>query len=389
MLYPWLEWQRVLLAAALEVTRLHAACDPLERLLHPPRELLLRTMAAAEISDRNLDEAVRVDAPFPIVAEGFAVSPFARLVHLRRPGWQRRRFLLLAPCSGYATAVISPLVAELLAGGEVVVTEWVDARLVPAVAGGFGLADQIELGHAAARLLGGPAHLLGLSQSGPAALALAGQLAAREPDLAPLSLTFLGCQLDPAQSPPLLQHLMAHVPRELLAAQLTTPVSAAYPGAGRRVYPAVLQLWAYSLVSPQLYAVVQGGLLRELAVGELGDYERLHSDMHSLADVPAELFLDMMDWTRATEAWKGGGPVIAGSEIEVERLRDVPVLTLESEQDELVGQGQTHALAQRLRLQRAFAATLPEARHHDLFTGPGFTAFVAPLLRCFYRALER
>jgi poly-beta-hydroxyalkanoate depolymerase len=150
----------------------------------------------------------------------------------------------------------------------------------------------------------------------------------------------------------------------------------------------VLQLWAYSLVSPQLYAEVQGGLLRELAAGEIGDYERLHADMHSLADVPAELFLDMMDWTRATDAWKGGGPVIAGNEIDAKRLRDVPVLTLESEQDELVGQGQTHALTRRLRLRRAHAATLPRARHHDLFTGPGFAAFVAPLLRRFYRALE-
>ena len=42
--------------------------------------------------------------------------------------------------------------------------------------------------------------------------------------------------------------------------------------------------------------------------------------------------------------------------------------------DELVGPGQTHALNRRLRSPHAQAVTLPDGRHHDLFTGPGFLA---------------
>lgn len=388
MLYPWLEWQSSLVSAWLDLSRLGAAGSPLEQLLHPSRELLVRTLAAVATSDRDLSQAVRVDASFPVLTETLAVSPFARVIRFTRPRPQRRRFLLLAPCSGYATAVISPLVAMLASAGKVVVTEWTDARLVPAAAGPFGLAQQIELGLAAARMLDGPAHLLALSQSGPAGLAVATLLARQEPGRTPASLAFLGCQLDPVRAPSALQQVLAPWPRDLLAAQLTSPVSAAYPGAGRWVYPAVLQLLAYSVASPQLYAEVQGGLLRELAAGEIGGYERLHADIHSLADVPAELFLDMLDWMRDDGAWTGRATEIAGVEVDLGLLRPLPLLTLESAEDELVGQGQTHALVERLRPKRVRSATLPRGRHHDLFTGPGFATRVAPLLRAFYGALD-
>jgi polyhydroxyalkanoate depolymerase len=389
MLYPWLDWQRTWLSIGLELSRLGGAAGPLERLLHPPRELVARTLAAGAAGDRPLEEAVRVDAPFPVWAEPAASTPFARLLLLRRPGPQRRRFLVLAPCSGYATAVISPLVTTLVAQGEVIVTEWIDARLVPAAEGGFGLRQQIELGLAAATALGGPAHLVALSQSGPAALALTALLAERAPALLPTSLAFLGCQLDPARSPSPLQQVLARWPRELLEAQLTTVVGRGYPGVGRRVYPALLQLLAYSLVSPQLYAEVQHGLLRELAAGRVGGvFARQHADIHSLADVPAELFVDMVDWMLGAGGWNGAVPTVAGAALDLTALRERPVLTLEAGADELIGRGQTHALARRARLRDVRAVTLPDRRHHELFTGPRFLSGVATLLRRFYAEID-
>ena len=174
MLYPWVDWHRASLTAWLKAARLAASVTPLARVLHPPRELFERTLAASEVSERSLELAVTEDAPFPVQAEAISATPFVRLLRLRRPGPQRQRFVVLAPHSGYATAVISPLVTALLAMGEVVISDWVDARLAPTAAGGFGLAQQIEVGLEAAMSLDGPAHLVGISQSGPALLAARG-----------------------------------------------------------------------------------------------------------------------------------------------------------------------------------------------------------------------
>ena len=389
MLHTWLDWQRSLLSSWLELGRLAGASHPLGHLLHPPRELLARTLAAGTVSERPLDQAVKRDAPFPVRAEVIRTSPFVRLVHLQRPGPQRQRFLLLAPYSGYATSVISPLATSLVAMGEVIVTEWTDARLVPLSDGAFGLAEQIAVGLEAATALGAPAHLVGLSQSGPTVLALAAILAEETPALTPASLAFLGCQLDPKVAPNALQQMLAQCPRDLLVANLTTTVGSGYPGVGRRVYPSLLQLMAYSMASPQLYTDVQHGLWRELAAGQSGVYDRQHADIHSLLDVPGELFLEMLDWVLGRSVWEGDRPVLAGRAHDLAPLRALPVLTLESGQDELVGPGQTHALNHRLRSPHAQAVTLPDGRHHDLFTGPGFLDGVAPVLWRFYAGQGR
>ena len=387
MLYPWVDWHRASVTAWLKAARLAASVMPLAQVLHPPRELFARTLAAGAVSERPLETLVAQDAPFPVACEVLTLGPFARLLRLRGPEPHPRRVLLMAPHSGYATAVISPLVTELLALGEVMVTDWVDARLVPASAGPFGIVQQIEVGLEAARALGGPAHLVALSQSGPATLVLAALLARDAPELRPASVTFLGCQLDPSEAPTPLQQILAPWPRDLLTGSLTTAVGAGYPGAGRRVYPSLFQLLAYGMASPHLYADVQHGLLRELATGGAGAYDRQHADMHSLLDVPAELFLQMLDWVLGPMPWSDGAPVLGGKRVELEALRRMPVLTLEAAEDELVGRGQTHGLGGRLPWLQPAAVTVPKGRHHDLFTGPGFAASVAPELRRFHAVL--
>ena len=214
---------------------------------------------------------------------------------------------------------------------------------------------------------------------------MAALLAGRTPELAPISLAFLGCQLDPAARHTPLQRILARWPRQLLAASLTAEVGPGYPGSARRAYPSVLQLLAYGLASPRLYADVQHGLLRELSAGQAGGgYGRQHRDLHSLLDVPAELFLETLDWLLGEAPWDSDRPVVAGRAYDLAPLRRLPLLTVEAQRDELVGRGQTHALRRRLRATASRATTLPGGRHHDLFTRPGFLAGVAPVLRRFY-----
>ena len=98
-----------------------------------------------------------------------------------------------------------------------------------------------------------------------------------------------------------------------MLAGLTAKVAADYPGRGRRVYPSVLQLLAYGMASPGLYAEVQRGLLHELAFGRAGEFDRQHADIHSLLDVPSELFMHMLAWTLDRAPWRRGMPVLAGT----------------------------------------------------------------------------
>lgn len=387
MLHLWLDWHRSSLSAGLGLARLAATVTGLDGVLAPTAELLERTLAAGGVITRSLAQVLTEDAGGQLAVATLAESPFHRLLSVKAAyGQDLGPFLLIAPCSGYATVVVSPLVLALARLGEVIVTEWVDARLIPAAEGPFGLAEQIDLGLAAARAIGRPAHLVSLSQSGPAMLALSDRLVANEPLLRPKSLAFLGCQLDPSRNPTDLQRSLASVPRDVLVGQLVTNVGAGYPGVGRRVYPALLQLLAYSVASPGLYAATQQGLLGELVGGKRAGFDRQHMDVHSLADVPAELFLDMLAWMLDPKDGKGA-MTIARRPVEPARLRDLPVLTIEAAADELVGQGQTHAIHARLGHAQGAKVTLPRGRHHDLFTGPEFAARTGAALGRFYCGL--
>lgn len=387
MLYPWFDWSRETLAAWLQLAHpLAAGMDGLPHLA-APHAVLTRTLAAAGVSERCLEQAVSEDARQPIKAEALLEGAFLRVLRFRAPLGGRRVFVLMAPHSGYAAAVLSPVIVTLLALGDVVVTDWTDARMVPLAAGRFGLAEQIMLGVRIARLLDRPADLVAISQSGPALLAMAGLLAASG-SVGPASLVLIGCQLQPDVSPAPFQQALTHWPRELVAASLLSVVGPNYPGVGRCVYPAVLQLMALSLASPEFYGAVQHGLWRELAEGEAGIFHRQHEDLHSLVDVPGELLLDMLDWIAAGSSWQGSRLRIAGRRIDLAPVRQTPILTIEAAGDELVGRGQTHAIHDRLRphrLSRRFS--LPGSGHYDLFTGPRFLTRIAPVLRRFYADL--
>ena len=152
----------------------------------------------------------------------------------------------------------------------------------------------------------------------------------------------------------------------------------------------MFQLLAYGMASPHLYADVQHGLLRELAVGGAGAYDRQHVDLHSLLDVPAELFLQMLEWVLGPAPWSDGAPVLAGRSVSTwTRCAGAGADPGSRRTTSWSAAARRTASAAGCRGIQPAAVTVPGGRHHDLFTGPGFTGRVAPELRRFYAALDR
>jgi poly(3-hydroxybutyrate) depolymerase len=321
-----------------------------------------------------LAQAVARAARRPIAAETIHEGPFSRLV-LIAPGNGRGggRTLLVAPCSGYAAAVLAELALVLLERGELAVLEWHDARLVPAAAGPFGAADQAALaGEAIART--GPDLVVAVSQSGDAALAAT--LAARgaDPRDAPRGLVLLGAPVVPEVGRTALQQALASLPPATLAAACLTRVGRGFPGEGRLVFPGTHQLRTVAAAEPWLYGTVRLGALVERLDGREGPWRRALGDLHAIQDVPGELWLDLVGRLRGA-----GAPL---SEEAWAAARGLALLTVEAGADALVGPGQTHALHDRLGPSRAPRArlTLERAGHHDLFVGPLFLGNLAPAL---------
>jgi poly(3-hydroxybutyrate) depolymerase len=361
-------------------------------------DLALLNLGVGEASGHDLRAAVERDAGRPVELEPVLEHPFATIAALRfQDAPARPRVLLAAPYSGYATTVLSGLIAALLEDAEVIVTDWQDARLVAAAAGRFDLADQIRLLARLMRAHEPGLHVVALSQATVPALLAVAALAAARPASAPATLSLLGGPIDPRRNPTIGNHLLLSTPPAALEATWLRTVDSGQPGAGRRVLPSLHHLLLFAAAHPEPYLRAQLGAFLELAGLELaagGGFGFLRSleDLHALIDVPAELVLQMLRDVFHSPVLFDGGLEVGNRRLHPAAIRATALLTVEAAADALVGPGQTHAahdLTPALAGTRRARLTLPAAAHYDLFTGPIMTAQVAPALRSFMAAHER
>ncbi len=379
MFYPWYEWQRGFWSPFVEAAAWAARPAQLIAPLQMAGEDLARRLArAGEPIETDLGAFVRGDIAGPFDTSARDLGPFATLWRFRGPRGGGAPVVLVPPCSGYASGITSPLIATMLRHRPVLALDWKDARLVPQAAGTFGLADQIAAVERAVVEAGPGAVVVGLSQSVAATVAGAALAATRGAPAG--ALVLLAGPFDTRDGNDPLSFLLRAQPLAALEAQFTTTVPRRYPGAGRRVYPGLLQLFAYAFGNGPAYVEMQAGLIAELMAGEPGERSREHRDLHSLADVPAELFLDTVSAVYRDHALVENRLVCCGRRVELAALEGVQLLTVEMTADEFVGKGQVHAAVDHLPHAGARRVTVEGGRHHEVFTGERFFAAVAPHL---------
>ena len=228
---------------------------------------------------------------------------------------RRRRFVLVAPHSGYATAVISPLLTRCWRWAR----SWSPTGSTPAwsrsrparSAWPSRWRSRIE----AAPPIGHLRIWWPCRSPGPAALAAAAMLAASSPrSPGQPRLPRLPARARAWRRPPL-QQMLAHWPRDVLAASLTGEVGAGHPGAGRRVYPALFQLLAYGMASPRpLCRGAAGPAARDRR--RPGRRLRAASMPTCTACSTCRPSCSWRCWTGCSTAspWADGGLVLAGAE---------------------------------------------------------------------------
>ncbi|MEO1092088.1 MAG: polyhydroxyalkanoate depolymerase [Pseudomonadota bacterium] len=337
-----------------------------------------RLVASLDPVEASLDDFVRADVRGPYDATSQEIGPFATVWRFRGARGDGPPVVLVPPFSGYVAGVASPLIAALMCYRPVIVIEWHDARRVPEAAGRFGLEEQIEVVERTLLDAGPGAVVVGLSQSVVATLGGAALAAAAGAPAAVVALLAGPVDTRGGAHPPSL--LLRWQPAALLEAQFTTAVPGRFPGAGRPVYPGVLQLLAYAYGCPPMYLEAHLGVVHELANGGPGVRTREHRDLHSLLDVPGELFLDTIVSAFHDHDLANGTLTCDGRRVDLAALGGVRLLTVEGTADDLVGPGQTHAAADLVPHAGVRRVTVEGARHHEMFTGARFFEAVEPHL---------
>ncbi|CAN0606177.1 unnamed protein product, partial [Ectocarpus sp. 12 AP-2014] len=142
-------------------------------------------------------EGVRV----PVTEKVVLHRSFGDLLHFEREtDVKSPKVLLVAPMSGHYATLLRGTVKALLPEHDVYVTDWTDARTVPASEGRFGLDEYIAYLMEFIQTLGDDVHVIAVCQPAPLVLATVALMAANKDACQPLSMTLMGGPVDAAAS---------------------------------------------------------------------------------------------------------------------------------------------------------------------------------------------
>ncbi len=324
-----------------------------------------------------------------------AATPFASLLHFRKDlDIRLPRVLVVAPMSGHFSTLLRGTVQVLLQDHDVWITDWHNARDVPEAAGRFGLDDFIEHVMRFLAEVGPGGHVLAVCQPVAAVLAAVALMAEDRNPASPRSMTLMAGPIDTRQHPTEVNRLAQARPIAWFERNLIDRVPWRHQGAGRRVYPGMLQLAAFMGMNLERHMRAHHRQVWHLADGEVAKaamHRRFYDEYFAVMDLPAEFFLETVSAIFQEHALPEGRFTWRGRPARPEAIRRTAVMAVEGERDDICGIGQTMAA---LDLCRSVPVTMRRYHlqtgvgHYGVFSGRRYAQAIYPRVREMIQANE-
>ncbi len=339
----------------------------------------------------------------PIVEEVVVSKPFCDLLRFRRKATFAEarndpKVLIVAPMSGHFATLLRGTVEAMLPEHDVYITDWIDARDVPLAEGDFDLSTYAQYVRDFVGFLsrgGERISVMAVCQPGVPVLAMASQMAEDRDPVRPSSIVLMGSPIDTRISPTEPNVLATNKPISWFEKNLIVTVPWPNMGFLRRVYPGFLQLSGFMSMNLDRHVDAHFDQFRNLVRGD-GDSAAAHRAFYdeylAVMDMTAEFYLETVETVFQEHALPEGTMMLGGRPVQPEAIRDIAVMTVEGEKDDITGRGQTHAamdLCSNLDEQLKFAYTQEKVGHYGVFNGSRFRQFIRPKIRDFIRAHRR
>jgi poly(3-hydroxybutyrate) depolymerase len=341
----------------------------------------------------GLDRVAIDGVEHEVVEEIVWSRPFCNLLHFARPGFpsglDQPKLLIVAPMSGHYATLLRGTVEAFLATHRVYVTDWTDARMAPLALGGFDLDDYVDYLSGMLEHLGPGVHTLGVCQPAvPLIAAVALMEAADHPDI-PASMTLMGGPIDTRRSPTAVNQLAERRGVEWFRANCLQTVPFPYPGFGRRVYPGFLQLSGFMAMNFDRHVNAHLDMFNQLVAGDGDSAEKrreFYDEYLAVMDLTAEFYMQTIETVFVRHLLPKGEMTHRGARVDLQAIRRSALMTVEGENDDISGVGQTQA-AQELCVNIPAAKKLhhlqPDVGHYGVFNGSRFRAHIAPRIAAF------
>ncbi|WP_084582153.1 polyhydroxyalkanoate depolymerase [Sphingomonas azotifigens] len=318
-------------------------------------------------------------------------KPFGQLKRFVRQGVEGGpKLLIVAPMSGHYATLLRGTVQRMLPVADVYITDWRDAKLVPTSEGRFDLDDYVDyvidfLAHIGAE--GDPRpHMLAVCQPSVPCYAAAALMSADQHPNRPRTLTMMGGPIDTREAPTAVNTLATERPFSWFEQNVIATVPMSYPGARRKVYPGFLQLAGFMTMNLGNHLISHWEMFKHLVQGDDESADatmKFYEEYRSVCDMTAEFYLQTISTVFQTHALPKGEMLHRGRKVDPGAIKDIGILAIEGERDDISGIGQTKAAL-------TVATNLPEAfkqyhmaegvGHYGIFNGSKWRNRIAPVV---------
>jgi poly(3-hydroxybutyrate) depolymerase len=327
-------------------------------------------------------------------------SPWCRMLHFARDRSDLRRagrtafdppVLIVAPLSGHYATLLRGTVREFLKDHEVYVADWTNAREVPVLEGRFDFYDYIRHVREMLTAIGPGAHVVAVCQPGPPVLAACSLMAEDKDPCRPKSMTYMGSPIDARLAPTAVNKLAEDKPFAWFKSNMIHTVPPPYPGVGRRVFPGFVQLYSFMSMNEERHVDAHWNYFRDLVKGD-GDGAAKHLEFYdeylAVLDMTEEFYLQTIDIVFQDHLLPRGLLFYKDRPVRPGAVADIALMTVEGENDDISGVGQTqaaHKVCPNIPDDKRQLYVAPKVGHYGVFNGRRFSEDIYPRVRGFIR----
>jgi poly(3-hydroxybutyrate) depolymerase len=261
--------------------------------------------------------------------------------------------------------------------------------MVPVSAGRFDLDDYIDYIISMSHFLGGDVHIIAVCQPSVPVLAAVALMEADNDPYVPHSMVLMGGPIDTRVSSNAVDKLAETRGIDWFRNHVITKVPFPHPGFMRDVYPGFLQLSGFVSMNLDRHLEAHRELFTNLVKGD-GDSAQKHREFYdeylAVMDLSAEFYLQTVDTVFIQHALPNGAMTHRGRAVDPSQIKRVALLTVEGENDDISGVGQTeaaHKLCANIPADKKAHYLQPSVGHYGVFNGSRFRAEIAPRIADF------
>jgi polyhydroxyalkanoate depolymerase len=315
-------------------------------------------------------------------------TPFGDLVRFRKEGDpDQPKVLVVAPLSGHFATLLRGTIETMLPDLDVYITDWRNARDIPADAGEFGFDEYVAHVIEFLETMGPGSHVLSVCQPCAHALAAISLMAEDDNPATPLSMTLMAGPVDTRINPTKVNDLAVSRPIEWFEQNLISTVPGRFKGAGRQVYPGFVQLTAFMMMNLNRHVDAHVDMYSHLAAGrtaEADNAKAFYDEYFAVLDLTAEFYLETVNRVFQDHLLPKSQLVWRNRRVDPAAIRRTSLFTVEGERDDICSVGQTvaaHDLCRNIFANRKRHHLQPGVGHYGVFSGRKWASQIYPQVR--------